>query len=277
MNIFIKSIALLLFMPAFTIADPIAFLMPKMRTPTNGVLKIMIIDTGIDGNNRLLKPYMNHKDRESDYIGHGVHGTHIAGLVIFGPLKVSKQRPLRAQIYGTKICPQVQIYSCNFMVGNNTIKETIRCLKRAYDEGMDAINYSAGGEAFVQEEYDAIKKLQDVGVIMTVAAGNDGLDLSKPGNTYYPASYAFLPTGKALKNIIPVGNLEHSHNVWERADTSNYGHKIPMEIGTDVWSTIPETAFSYIDHMTGTSQASAIFMHKLILDKCDEISVKLTK
>lgn len=259
---------------------------PAIKTSPDGTIKVMVIDTGIDGNHSILKhwmPEVQNKNWESsdisrDYKDSHGHGTHVTGLVIYGPLHYRTDKNGRSHVsVHTKeiLCKQVQIYSCKYYDINadegENLKETISCFKMALDKKMNVVNYSGGGEMFYQGEYDAIKDLQDSGIPVIAAAGNNGESLES--NSYYPASYSsklhnFLKEQKSLTNVIPVGALKS--NGKDRLEKSNYLEgKIPTEIGQNVLSTLPGNQYGY---MSGTSQAAPTYLHKLLLKKCKELN-----
>lgn len=271
MDQFIKTliVSLILF-PSVVFSNEVPY-SNKIRATKDGIIRVMIIDTGIDSSNQLLKPYIEPGKDVSDNVDSNGHGTHVAGLVIFGPLKKNSKKEWEPT---SVVCKQVKFFSCAFFPDLDDLKRSRACFQRAYDEGVDAINYSAGGSKFNQDEYIAIHKLEEAGVVITAAAGNESQDLLKSDKKFYPASYAFKSIRRALTNVVPVENLQAPN---ELASNSNYATGLPAEIGTNIYSTIPEKRGVFIGQMTGTSQAAAIYMHKLLIDKCNEMNVPSNK
>lgn len=214
-------------------------------------IKVMIIDTGIASTNFNLQPYVNKEDSlihpESYNDWHG-HGTHVAGLVT------------------KNTCSQVSLYSCAFYDKHDTSEvmweKLLSCYQRAHDEHMDYINLSGGGDTPTEKEFIKIKQIvSDPNVTMIVAAGNGeneppiGKNLGNPCWGYFPACYD-------LEHMVIVGN--------EGARSSNYGYwNMEWEDGTGVLSSLPGNNQGY---MTGTSQSTAIYTNKLLLEKCKEIN-----
>jgi Subtilase family len=114
----------------------------------------------------------------------------------------------------------------------------------------DYVNMSGGGGTAFSEESDAITTLVNTKFICSV--GNDGMDLRKKQNEFYPAKYTY-------KNIIPVGATDKKGN---KLKTNNYGLAyIRYEIGENVVSTLPGGIDGY---MTGSSMSTAIATGKII-------------
>lgn len=245
---------------------------PKIKT-TNGQIRVMIIDTGIDLSNPIIRHFINKKqnlrsDNFKDRIG---HGTNIAGIVIWG-------RPHRENnkiLIKNLVCPQVKIYSCNFFAKTyGSLGETIDCYKQAIKDKIDIINYSAGGELFSREEERAIKTLQRNKIPLVCAAGNNGVDASL--FPFYPAS---LSLKSKILNIYPVGSLNNRGKV---SSFSNFGLPMAWEKGQGDLSALPakeawiaNNAFYYgnnlYGYLEGTSQATALYTHRLLIKKCQEM------
>jgi subtilisin family serine protease len=215
-------------------------------------IKVFEIDTGVDGAHLMISPYLNkadmlaHPDNYQDYHG---HGTHIAGIIV------------------KDICPQVSLYSCRFYEGKLVNWELyLNCLKRAYDEKMDFINFSGGGETFSQQEFDAFKRLSTIPIVISVAAGNENPDTHKKLNLGNPC-FGYWPACLPFTNITVVGNIKQDGTI---NSSSNYGMPgMVYEMGTSVWSAAPGNRMTY---MTGTSQATAKHTNKLLKQKCKELN-----
>jgi major intracellular serine protease len=234
-----------------------------LRQHQPGIIKVMVIDTGIDQSHDIINEYLDKKDQEknpADYKDLFDHGTHITGIVLHGRSFKSGEK----FVHEKSVCTQVKVYSCNYF--SNPKMDTVSCFKRAYEEKMDIVNYSSTGKTYIQEEYDIIAKLQKIGTIVVASAGNEHTDLRK--TPFYPASYAFHGNGnlKVLENVIPVGAVDEYFNL---VSFSNYGYPMVMESGERILSTIPNKRFG---RLRGTSQAAAIYTHKLLINKCNEIN-----
>ncbi len=217
----------------------------------NKRITVMVIDTGVN-RHKDLKPYLEPvTDTEIDYIDNHGHGTHVAGIIAFGDQNKSKMA----------VCPEVQIISCKYYNTGPTsdvLDKTLACLKRAVDLKVDYVNYSSGGQDFNKNEHDLIMKITQQGAKMIVAAGNDGKELLN----FYPARYAFL---EDIDNLIPVGNLEYSGST---AKTSNFTGGMVYDYGTQILSTYETDQYAF---MTGSSQAAAMYTHRLLLKQCKKI------
>ena len=174
---------------------------------------------------------------------HG-HGTHIAGII--GAIANPKS--------GTAgVAQNVQIMAVRYYdesaPGKVNLANTIKALHYAIDNGAKIINYSGGGPEFSQEEYDAMKKAQDKGVLIVAAAGNESHNTDSEAYYYYPAAYQ----QKGLKNIITVASVDSAGKL---LPSSNWG-ATSVDVaapGEAIWSTTPGARYS---KMTGTSQGTA--------------------
>ena len=199
---------------------------------------ILEIDTGTDLSHLEIRNHVNIANWEKeDYIDTNYHGTHIAGILL------------------KDTCEKTELISCKYYYGDGKeIQNTINCFKLALKLKPNVINYSSGGPQNSDEEYHIIKQLSDIGIKIVVAAGNEGLNLSKPQNNYYPAKY------RGIKNLIVVGNLNNK--------SSNYGlPDMIFENGTLIYSFFPNGRYGI---MTGTSQSAAKYSNKLLKDLCNE-------
>lgn len=169
---------------------------------------------------------------------HG-HGTHIAGIV--GAVGGNGKG-----ISG--VSPEVSLMILKYYdpkgYGEDNLKNTIKAIHYAIDNGAHIINYSGGGLEYSEEEKAAIEKARKRGILFIAAAGNErsNSDINK----YYPADYS-------LDNIISVTAVDSQTRV---LPSSNYG-VLTVDIGApgnNIYSTLPENKYGF---MTGTSQATA--------------------
>jgi thermitase len=223
---------------------------------------VAVIDTGIDPNHPDLKPNLWKAPAEAgrpssgnvygwDFVTksanpvdvHG-HGTHIAGIIgaianpNTGTAGVSQQVQIMPVRYYSESAP-----------GSVNLSNTIKALHYAIDNGAKIINYSGGGPEYSEEEFQAMKKAQDKGVLIVAAAGNDHHDTDAEENRYYPAAYSL----KGLKNIITVASIDSNNKL---LPSSNWGTK-SVDVaapGEGILSTLPNGRYG---KMTGTSQATA--------------------
>jgi subtilisin family serine protease len=211
------------------------------------VLKVAVIDTGLDQDDPRFKSvlcksghknFINGSTKTND--NHG-HGTHIAGLI--------------KKFAGDKgYCLVILKYFDAVSDGGNTLYREIQAIKWAHHIGADIVNFSGGGKNFEAIEYHAVKNAKNT--MFFVAAGNQGKDISKEQDKFYPASYQ-------LPNITVIGNVDSQ---MQRTPSSNYGdHRIIWEVGTNVHSSVPCSLYGSCEmSMTGTSQSTAVYTGKMI-------------
>lgn len=200
--------------------------------PSKKTLKVLIIDTGLNPYIPALRPYLGHYN-QLEIMDENNHGSHIAGII------------------AAQACPGVEIIPCKAAFD---YKKGIECFKLALFLNVDVINFSMGGYASEEHEFNIIKALEKAGITVVAAAGNDNLDLSiKP---YYPASYN-------LRNIVAVGALLPNG---QKTGFSNYGPKVVWEPGFKVKSF---NRFGGTMEMSGTSQATAIYTSKIVRKFCE--------
>ena len=223
---------------------------------------VAVIDTGIDANHPELKPNLwkapgsNGQPGSGSVYGwdfvtksanptdsHG-HGTHIAGII--GGIANSKA--------GTAgVAQNVQIMAVRYYdetaPGKVNLANTIKALHYAIDNGAKIINYSGGGPEYSEEEFQAMKKAEQKGVLIVAAAGNDHNNTDSVANHYYPAAYKL----RGLKNLITVASIDSENKL---LPSSNWGVQT-VDVaapGDAILSTIPGGLHG---KMTGTSQATA--------------------
>jgi thermitase len=168
---------------------------------------------------------------------HG-HGTHIAGIV--GAEGGNK--------YGvTGVAPKVSLMVLKYFdpqSASNNLVNTIKAFNYAIQMNAHIINYSGGGTEFSEDEFLAVKRAEQKGILFVAAAGNERANSDY--NKYYPADYD-------LDNIISVTALNPGLRV---LSSSNYGvHTVDIAApGENIYSTYLSQQFRT---MTGTSQATA--------------------
>lgn len=179
------------------------------------------------------------KDAANPLDDHG-HGTHVAGII--GAVGNPK-----AGVSG--VAHQVSIMSVKYYSDSNpgsvNLRNTVRAINYAVDHGARIVNYSGGGPEFSEEEYLAIKRAEEKGVLFVAAAGNEHQNTDLLENYYYPSAYR-------LSNVLSVAATD-IHN--KLLPSSNWGTKVDVAApGESIYSTLPGGRYGY---MTGTSQATA--------------------
>lgn len=223
---------------------------------------VAVIDTGIDASHPDLKPNLWRAPGTSENAGSGSvygwdfvakapnptdehgHGTHIAGII--GAVANLKSGTAGVS-QSVQIMP-VRYYS-ESAPGSVNLANTIKALHYAIDNGARIINYSGGGPEYSEEEFQAMKKAEQHGVLIVAAAGNDHHNTDSEEYRYYPAAYQL----KGLKNIITVASIDSENRI---LPSSNWGLR-SVDVaapGEGILSTIPGGRYG---KMTGTSQATA--------------------
>lgn len=253
----------LLFVTAAFAAKPVKRAKAYLKSER---IKVMIVDTGVTPH-ALIAPYLQkgYQNDKTDYIDESAyanndafsHGTHIAGIILYG----------NQEDHPTPVCSQVEVYSCAFYSpgrNGNNIENTKRCFVKALVLGMSYVNYSAGGGEPSDDEHLILRALSDRGTKIVVAAGNE--EVSYKYHKYYPAMYN--SEDPFMENVIPVANLTNDGN---RTKSSSFDGGMIFDYGTHIKSTYGFNKYSY---MTGTSQAAAMYTHRLLLRKCEQIKNK---
>ena len=206
---------------------------PAFRPKSKSILRVMIIDTTINGNIPQIRRYLRFNSFMASEITND-HGSHIAGII------------------AAAACPGVEIIPCR---GAWDFKASNNCLRYAMDLKVDIINYSMGGDYPEPEEAFLFKKLETKGIIVNAAAGNNNRALFiKP---YYPASYN-------LGNINIIGALGDNGL---KADFSNYSNSVIWESGVNIESF---NRFGGRVKYSGTSQATANHTARMVKEWCNK-------
>lgn len=189
------------------------------------LVKVAVIDTGLDMKYSKSVPLC--RDGHKDFTGEGLndnngHGTNIVGLI------VNSYKPTGYCIVLIKAFsrdPQVQYVT--------------QALEYAEQIQANIINLSGGGPNPIKREREVVMRLLDKNIILSVAAGNDNVNLDEDCN-YYPACYD--------PRIYVVGNSN---------GRSNYGKVV------DIWyNGQNKTEFGVT--RSGTSQSTAQFTSQLL-------------
>ena len=223
--------------------------------------KIAVLDTGVDTDHPDLKdnlykspdtPNNNRDDDGNGYVddtygwnaitgkGSGEdddgHGTHVAGII-------GGRGNNGTGVAG--ICWSASIVAVKFMnsQGKGSTSDAIDGMEYAAKKGAKIINASFGCPSSSESLHDAVDYVQDKGVLLVVAAGNDGEDIDN--HPEYPASYTD-------SNILAVAA---STDTDQLASFSNYGDTA-VDVGApgdDIYSTYLGGGYKYL---SGTSMAS---------------------
>lgn len=163
------------------------------------------------------------------------HGSHVAGII------AADSR------YGSVegVAPQAQIIPAQFISndGGGSLGDAVLALQYSAKRGAKIINASWGGAPCVASLRNAFSELQRQGVLVVVAAGNDGRDVD-----VYPE----FPASFNMSNQITVAAASVSDfmTAW-----SNRGFNLVHVAapGERILSTVPGNSIAY---MEGTSMAA---------------------
>lgn len=234
-------------------------------------IKVMVIDTGIDESNPQLASHVVHPELPKEFQHLHViprnpetkpffinlrdtkdelgHGTHVTGILLYGGFK-QDHKPV------SPVCPRIKIVPCKFYHPENSIynlSSTVACLRLALALKVDYVNYSADGLQPSDKEQEALAALNQAGIPVYVAAGNDGRNISEEPT--YPAGYK-------LDNMVAVGAIDKNGS---RLPSSNYGPDLVYDLGKNVYSIGLNNELMY---STGTSMATPMVLHRILLDLC---------
>ena len=147
--------------------------------------------------------YISNNNNPMDDNG---HGTHVAGII-----GASGNNGLG----GSGVCQKSRLMAVKALdsTGSGTSITIMNAINFAVKNGARIINMSVGGYQFDQLEYNAISAARTSGVLVVVAAGNDGYDLGLTGQTTYPCQYN-------LDNIACIAALDQKYQL---ATFSNWG------------------------------------------------------
>jgi subtilisin family serine protease len=164
----------------------------------------------IDNDNN---PYPNTGDEQ--------HGTHVAGII-------------GAQgnngIEGSGVCQKASIMAIRSLSSKGGTTATVtQGINFAVDHGAKIINLSLGGSGTLDPAFsDAITYAQSKGVLVVVAAGNDGIDNDQ--TPIYPCNFT-------QSNLLCVAAVDQA---FQLADFTNYG-ATSVDVGapgTNILSTV---------------------------------------
>ena len=204
-------------------------------TATGAGVNAYILDTGIDTNHtefggRASFRYVTADLDDPDHDDDNGHGTHCAGTVGSRSYGLAKEVSLHA----------VQVVSDSGSGPWSSVIDGMDWVRTTGHTSGDksVINMSVGGSDVIESVLDAVEALYDVGVVISVAAGNSNGDACN----YTPA---------AAPNAITVGA---SDVIDTSAYFTNWGSCVDVFApGVDVKSTVPNNSTAVY---SGTSMSS---------------------
>ncbi|KAF4621066.1 hypothetical protein D9613_000162 [Agrocybe pediades] len=218
-------------------------------------IKIGILDTGIDynhpnlggaaiGSNSLViggydfvgDDYSGSSEPipDPDPMDCNGHGTHVAGIIAALP---GNDFNMSGVAYGAKL-NAYRVFGCS---GSVTEEVLVDALLKGYRDGNDILNLSLGGADGWAASSSAVvaDRLADRGMIVAIAAGNDGDEgswySSSPGNAYDAISVASVDNV-----VIPLQNAT-VHGVTHDPITYYETFPLPVEGVLPVYATSKDT------------------------------------
>jgi subtilisin family serine protease len=191
-------------------------------------VRVAVVDTGYPQGapGRALSRYMCDTGH-LDLTGNGLRDTHGHGTAML--------QILSEYVSPATHCLAVIKYSGGYGGSGGGISLAI---DHAMAIGAAYINISSNGSGYDAAEYASLRRAVAAGIVVAVAAGNEGSDLSTQCDTY-PACHRI-----AARNFIVVGNYYESG---ARVPSSNYGGPVNCRaVGVNTYGG------------SGTSQATAM-------------------
>jgi subtilisin family serine protease len=184
------------------------------------------------------------------YGPNALHGTHVSGII-------GAERDNGIGING--IADHVRLMMVRVVPeGDERDKDVANGIRYAVDNGAKVINMSFGKPYSKDKKAvdEAVKYAMSKDVLIIHAAGNDGLNVDDPENTFVPTKYYADSSGisKAWINVGASGMKDDSTLV---AFFSNYG-KNNVDVfapGVQIYSTVPGSKYAFEN---GTSMAAPV-------------------
>ena len=188
-----------------------------------------------DGNGYVDDNYgWNFADQNNNTLDNNGHGTHVSGTIA----GENNNYGVTGIAYDAKIMP-VKVLDESGSGSYNSISKGIRY---AVDNGANVINLSLGGPSTNQTLESAIDYASSKGVIVVMAAGNDGDSLPD-----YPARHAY-------KSGIAVGAVDRNNNMPDFSNRSGTNEIAYVTApGVKVYSSVPNNQYATY---SGTSMAA---------------------
>ena len=189
-----------------------------------------------DGNGYVDDVYgWNFTNNTNDTIDRNRHGTHVAGTIA----GVNNNTGVTGIAYNSRIMP-VQVLSA---AGSGSFSGIAQGIRYAVNNGAQIINMSLGGSSGDSELQSAVQFASSRGVIVVMAAGNDG-----GSSPIFPAAYA-TSWGIAVGAVDSNSQMASFSN---RAG-SNSSMAYVTAPGVSIYSTLPGNSYGFL---SGTSMAT---------------------
>lgn len=220
---------------------------------------VAIIDSGVDLNHPALKDHIWHNPYD---VADGVDndGNGFVDDVVGWNFVSNNNNPQDGYYHGTHLAGIIENVSNNSLTimplkfmndsGSGYTGAAVSAINYAVQmklrgENIVAINCSWGGLTSMSSSVgNAIKNASDNGIIVVMAAGNNGDN--NDITPRYPGSYSYT-------NTITVGAINPDNTL---AGYSNYGESVTVDApGTSIYSTLPNNSYGYV---SGTSMSTAV-------------------
>ncbi len=180
----------------------------------------------------------NDNDPMDDDTTNG-HGSHVAGIIA---ARGNNQNGVAGVCWYLKIMP-LKVLDAG---GSGSVSDVLEAIDYAIDKGVRIINASYVGDVPSSEEYNAIKKAGDAGILFVVASGNNHVNgVNIDTDPVYPAAYD-------LSNIVTVAASDMDDNI---AWFSNYGQQ-SVDVSAPGVNIISLHAGGGYQFLSGTSMAA---------------------
>jgi minor extracellular serine protease Vpr len=229
----------------------------KIAGTANDRVKVGIIDTGIDvthpcfsdagfpttpkqgppaltNNKVIVAKVFNNQARRFGYTPEAIqeHGTHVAGTVAcdYGLTTDTTTVNGVAVPYGVNgVAPAAQLGNYNVFPGhddNARSEDILNALEAAYQDGMDIINMSLGGNVSGKQDLltDAVDDLDQAGMISAVAAGNSGpghFTVESPGSAARALTAGASTVGHFIGSPVTANGETHGAAAGDFATVSS--------------------------------------------------------
>lgn len=138
--------------------------------------------------------FVNSDDDPVDDNGHGTHVSGIIGARANNGIGITGIIGLHVKLMGVKVLDAQ---------GSGSEANIVNGIRYAADQGAKVINMSVGGNFESPTIRDAMVYAAGKGVVIVVAAGNDGVVMDASTNFYAPSGYA-----KDIPGAIAVGSVD---------------------------------------------------------------------
>lgn len=212
---------------------------PQAWSVTRGnTSRLVVLDTGVDKDHPAIAPNFEQGKNFTggdpndfkDTIG---HGTHVSGTILGAGLNggligvAPEARLLMGKVCSDRGCSSVAIANG---------------LNWAISQHVDVVSMSLGGPFLSDGEAQAILAVENAGIMVVAASGNDGTN-----QVSYPA---------AMSTVLAVGAVDSS---MQKAEFSNWGPELGIVApGVDVYSSVPRGTGRGASVTLGFDQAQTV-------------------